>query len=92
MNGRSNGAGHDSPPAEFVAYAGLPLPLGTPVYVAAERIVGVISGRSTCDGQRWRVTWFCRRDRRVVHGWFAQSEFTLIGAAENAADAAALSA
>src|SRR5664279_4443870 len=38
-----------------------PLPLGAPVRVACLGIEGIISGRSTCSVDRFRVTWFDRR-------------------------------
>ena len=73
------------PPAEFVTVTEMPLALGTPVIVEALGIVGVISGRSTCDGQRWRITWFNRHYWRVEHKWLARSQFEVIGAANHAA-------
>ena len=77
------------PPAEFVTVTEMPLPMGAPVIAEALGIVGVISGRSTCDRQRWRVTWFNRHYWCVEHKWLARSQFEVItsGAAENAANA-----
>ncbi len=83
----------DDKPLEFGVIAEMPLPLGAPVFVAAQGIVGVISGRSTCDRQRWRKSYFNRKYWRKEHRWFARSQFVVMGSAENAdEDTQALSA
>lgn len=45
------------------------LPLGAPVRITTLGVNGVISGRSTCDSSRYRVTWFNRHFWAVRHEW-----------------------
>ena len=81
-----------APPAEFVEVPSSAL--GVPVCVPSQGIHGVISGRSTCDRPRWRVTYFNRHFWRVEHRWFARSQFEVVqtslpGAANCATDESA---
>lgn len=84
----SKPARQHTPPAEFVTTSGLALPLGTPVRVNGGGD-GVISGRAVCGAERWRVSTFVVRDKRVAHVFYTRQQFTVTGSAADAADEAA---
>lgn len=64
------------------------LPLGTPV-VLANGVDAVISGHSTADCNRYRVSWFNRQIWQVQHKWIERGSLQGVYLQKQTAEAVA---
>ena len=64
------------------------IPLVTSVTLT-NGVPAVVSGQSTCDYQRYRVSFFNRHFWRVEHRWVSRSQFEVVPQKQTTAEAVA---